>query len=615
MLAGWVTSVRAADDFAGAVDLSEIRAISVQHNQTLKTFDSFARQAISAITGRQTLDGREPSFTLLDMAFDPKAYRDRKIIKIRHVPLREEFRALEYLTDAEKDQIVKDGRISLSFWEDERVQRLMGRVQATATHKADAVQQLAGAAGAMQSICRSMPMFPGVAMIAPATTDKADHIWHTLDDVMGNVPAVVQFHSEHSLSPPPVLAGYSAAQGASFGELVVLAHDVMKEWRDKNASAVNTNLRKLALAVPQVNPEVYPSSLKRRAEVMYNRLAKLTIPGVMFYFAAFVCLLISTRAGVTRLRLWGLRLFLIAFAIHTLAIGVRWWLVEKSVGNWFDAIPIKNQFESVMFSAWFGALLGLILELHRSRGIFATAASFVGWLSLLALFATPYVAGKEIGAEIGQVQGVLMSYWLYIHVTLVTASYALISMGFALGVWWLIRYYRAYGTIRKVPARQLSSDAGDFDAGLSTGMGGAVSLGFARTLAMLFFVPAPADARPVSRTASNVAETRVTETAPFLATLDLCNLVVLQLAFWILGLGIVCGAIWADESWGRPWGWDPKETFALVTWIVYLIVVHTRIATKDKAWWTAVLAVIGFFIMLVNWIGVNFFLVGLHSYA
>jgi ABC-type transport system involved in cytochrome c biogenesis permease subunit len=80
-------------------------------------------------------------------------------------------------------------------------------------------------------------------------------------------------------------------------------------------------------------------------------------------------------------------------------------------------------------------------------------------------------------------------------------------------------------------------------------------------------------------------------------------------------MGIVFGAIWADQSWGRPWGWDPKETFALVTWIVYMIVVHVRVATVDKAWWTATLGVVGFFIMLFNWIGVNFWLVGLHSYA
>ena len=97
--------------------------------------------------------------------------------------------------------------------------------------------------------------------------------------------------------------------------------------------------------------------------------------------------------------------------------------------------------------------------------------------------------------------------------------------------------------------------------------------------------------------------------------LDASNLVILQLAFWILLIAIMCGAVWADVSWGRPWGWDPKETFALVTWIVYLVVIHVRLVTKDKAFWTAVLTVVGFFVMLFNWIGVNYFLVGLHSYA
>src|SRR5205814_6161469 len=98
----------------------------------------------------------------------------------------------------------------------------------------------------------------------------------------------------------------------------------------------------------------------------------------------------------------------------------------------------------------FGAVVGFILELWRSRGIFGAAASFVGWLSLTAIFAVPYVTDTEIGGEIGQVQGVLMSYWLYIHVTMVTASYALIGMAFLLSAWWLVNYYRNYGTVRRM---------------------------------------------------------------------------------------------------------------------------------------------------------------------
>src|SRR5436305_8187916 len=158
----------------------------------------------------------------------------------------------------------------------------------------------------------------------------------------------------------------------------------------------------------------------------------MTLLGAAFYFLAFVFFLMSARSSVRSLRLWGLRFFAIGFLVHTAGIAIRWWLV--------GSIPIKNQFESVMFSAWFGCAVGLVLELRRSRGIFGAGASFVGWLSLGAIFCAPFVFGREIGGEIGQVNGVLMSYWLYIHVTAVTASYSLIGTAFLLSTWWLIRY-------------------------------------------------------------------------------------------------------------------------------------------------------------------------------
>jgi cytochrome c-type biogenesis protein CcsB len=264
-------------------------------------------------------------------------------------------------------------------------------------------------------------------------------------------------------------------------------------------------------------------------------------------------------------------------------------------------------------------LVALILELRRSRGFFGAAGSFVGSLALVAIFAAPYVADRQIGGEIAPVQGILMSYWLYIHVTMVTSSYALIGMAFLLSIWWLIRYYTAFGTLRRgagggsgleAVASPTRRTAADLVPDL-TPAGGAAALGLTQTLAMMFFISRIAPPSPARTAAEPVAASD----RSFLNTLDQCNLVVLQLAFWMLGAGVILGAIWADQSWGRPWGWDPKETFALVTWIVYLIIVHVRVVTVNKAWWTAVLACLGFFVMLFNWIGVNFLLVGLHSYA
>jgi ABC-type transport system involved in cytochrome c biogenesis permease subunit len=97
--------------------------------------------------------------------------------------------------------------------------------------------------------------------------------------------------------------------------------------------------------------------------------------------------------------------------------------------------------------------------------------------------------------------------------------------------------------------------------------------------------------------------------------LDGSTMLLLELSFITLWTGIIMGAVWADHSWGRPWGWDPKEVFALNTWIIFLILVHVRIKVVDKGLWTAVLAVIGCAVMMFNWVVVNFFITGLHSYA
>lgn len=602
-----------AEQFAARVDLKPLQTLTIQHRQTLKTLDSFARQTLSDISGKTSLDGRPALFTVLDMAFRPEDYVQRNVVKIKHAPLRMDLAELPSLSALERERIKKEGRISLGVWRDPEVRAQMAQIQSSAFQKAQAIGDVENAASTLGAL--GMVSAPLLRIIPPAKGGPDDQKWHNFDEIVGSIPNYVREIEANGGQKPQAIAAY--ADRAELLERVGTALLRLRDaWRGYDAEAANQQIAVLADTLPLLNPVVYPSALKRRAEVVYNRLAKLTVPGAAIYFVAFVLFLMASRSGIASLRIWGLRMLLLGLIVHTAGIAVRWWLVEKSTGDWFHSIPIKNQFESVLFSAWFGALVGLILELRRGRGMFGAAASFVGWLSLIAIFATPYVFGREIGGEIGQATGVLMSYWLYIHVTLVTASYALIGMGFLLSIWWLIYYYTRHDTVSRLRnQRQLSADAVRDDEAYSvTSSGGAVALGALPTLARILFVPVgrPAEAAR-SRTADAVKPDE--NAATFLATLDQCNLVVLQLAFWVLGVGIIFGAVWADMSWGRPWGWDPKETFALVTWIVYLVVVHVRVVTAHKAWWTALLSVIGFFIMLFNWIGVNFFLVGLHSYA
>ncbi|MEM7227918.1 MAG: cytochrome c biogenesis protein CcsA, partial [Planctomycetota bacterium] len=111
------------------------------------------------------------------------------------------------------------------------------------------------------------------------------------------------------------------------------------------------------------------------------------------------------------------------------------------------------------------------------------------------------------------------------------------------------------------------------------------------------------------------SNTLKSERTTFGQVLDGTTMILMELSFVLLWAGIVMGAIWADHSWGRPWGWDPKEVFALNTFIIFAILIHTRMKVRDKGMWTAGLAIVGCVVMLFNWIVINFTISGLHSYA
>jgi cytochrome c-type biogenesis protein CcsB len=350
-------------------------------------------------------------------------------------------------------------------------------------------------------------------------------------------------------------------------------------WQENDAALANTGISAFVSLAQSIDPAAYPSAGRRMTELWYNRSFNGTIVAFVYFVAMTLFLMVAV--GVTKkVEKTALIAFAIAVALHVTAMGIRWWLAER--------IPIKNQFESVLGSACIGCVIGLLLESWKRNGIFGVAFSFVGFLAMTACFAAPYVFGTDLGAAIGKVAGILDDYWLYIHVNIVIASYALISASFFIAViYLLLRQWYWVNPIEEGGERGEGSGVSEDESG-----GTAVAV-----------VPA------MTR---GVIEARRAAT---LETLDQANMVVMQMAMWFLGIGIICGAVWADHSWGRPWGWDPKETFALVTWIVYLIIVHMRFVTKARADWSAWLAVAGFGIMMFNWIGVNFFLQGLHSYA
>jgi cytochrome c-type biogenesis protein CcsB len=102
---------------------------------------------------------------------------------------------------------------------------------------------------------------------------------------------------------------------------------------------------------------------------------------------------------------------------------------------------------------------------------------------------------------------------------------------------------------------------------------------------------------------------------PSLETLDRINYKCMSYGFPFLTLGIITGSLWAELAWGSYWNWDPKETWSLITWIVYAILIHNRLAMGWRGRRTAYLMILGFMSVLITFIGVSLFMGGLHSYV
>ena len=125
----------------------------------------------------------------------------------------------------------------------------------------------------------------------------------------------------------------------------------------------------------------------------------------------------------------------------------------------------------------------------------------------------------------------------------------------------------------------------------------------------------------MSNTGSTTSSTSVsTDNKSFsklslLQTVDIWSYRIIGLGFPFLTIGIISGAVWANEAWGSYWSWDPKETWALITWLIFAIYLHSRLLKGWQGQKAAVLGSCGFFVIWICYLGVNFLGKGLHSYG
>jgi len=551
--------------FAEAVDLRPLGTVAIQSDGRIKSMSSFANEMMGYVSGPRRIAGQEPLFTYFDMLFRPDAYRDADVIFVKGSGPR--ARIIDRVLTIEDTPEIrerlrafeKSGLISETLLLKPDVVALLREMRQDLIRTARVVDAVDSA------ITVKSPRFLLSRLrIVPRGDGDLGQQWHGIDAVMfadGEVPlpGAMLLQAERTPAPPDLspeqLASVADAWRAFAGA-----------WLRVDAEGVNSAVVKLAAALPAIDPANYPDQNRLSWEYWYFANGHMTKVWLV-YLAAAVLLLMAFAWKWPKARLIGFGVFGIAVILHTAAVMLRWYIADR----W----PNSNMFEAVTTSAWMGAVCAIAIEWWTRRtamsGLFALGGAISGMVALMAAYFLPV----QLNPNITNMMPVLHDMWLYIHTNVIIFAYVLIFMAAVSAGLYIA--YRAFGgapTYAKV--------------------GGAGSL----------IVAGPS------------GEDRMVEgRAGFGEILDGVTMVLMEVSFVLLWAGIVMGAIWADHSWGRPWGWDPKEVFSLNTFLVFAVLVHVRLKAKDKGLWTAWLAVIGAAVMLFNWIVINFVITGLHSYA
>lgn len=307
----------------------------------------------------------------------------------------------------------------------------------------------------------------------------------------------------------------------------------------------------------------------------------------IFKNSLFICLFVSTLFYLCSLITTKHTIFytIASFTSKIANLGLFLFLAIRW-GN-YGYFPLSNLYESLIFLACLLLFVHQILE-------YQTQSKFFGAIILpIILFITNF-ADLTLPLEMQKASALvpaLQSNWLMMHVTLMMLSYALLLLGSLFSIIFLLTFLLFQKKLSLAQTQsQIEQEIGqtrkhsaDYDNS--------------------YILP--------SHLNTNF-EQRIIN---FLSMLDIWSYRVISLGFPLLTIGIIAGAVWANEAWGSYWSWDPKETWALITWLIFAAYLHVRLIAGWSGKGPAILASLGFFVVWVCYLGVNFLGQGLHSYG
>ena len=481
----------------------------------MKPLATLNREIVQKLSGKSSFMGMDANQIVLGMITRPDIWKDVKIIKINTPKLK------KFLGVAESEKYIS---FSEAFGEKneylltkESEKALLTKPIERGTYEKDIIK----------------------------VDEKLNIIYSVFNGSLLNIfPKVYDEQSADDnfkwYSPLEAMQEFSGQNQAAIGSVV---RGLFNSTMDFDWNSANNYIDMIALYQDKVGTDIKPTASKVNAEIVFNKLDiffNLTLAYVILGFVMVVLAFVVIfkpefkPAKTTKIIL---AILSILFAIQTFGMGYRWYLSGHA--------PWSDIYETLIYISWSAIFAGVIF--FRNSLLALGAATIIAGIFMFTAHLT------DVDPQITSLVPVLKSYWLTIHVSILTASYGFFGLSAILGF---------------------------------------------LTLIMFIFRKNRPHLDDVVRHVSAINE------------------ISLIIGLACITIGNFLGGVWANESWGRYWGWDPKETWAYVSIVVYALVIHLRfVKSLNTPYVLATASLLAFSSIMMTYLGVNFYLSGMHSYA
>ncbi len=500
--------------FFAQANLTEgLRGLPVQDGGRFKPFETFARESLQLIYGKDTFHMEKSERPAVEIVMtwllQPSAWQDTPMFEVRY-------------GDLKKGMKLASDRRYFSYNELMGNERLPTLMQELAS-KRETKEKLDPYYQSLQRLESQLFTFKEIASgklirVAPA---KEGTSWLPVADL-----------------PEHLSAAFLEITKSFVQTLAVIGDADKAKQREAQENLTQAVARFKTLSQAE-QPDFYPVENKIKAELHFNSFHPFHWTWILYLIGAIFCFLAWILGKKVFYKpAWVLIIF--GLLLHLYGFALRSYLTGRA--------PVSNMYETVVWVGFGTVLFAMVIEgIYRWKFILMSGA-LVGAFCLVLADMAPVI----LDPTLQPLEPVLRNnFWLMVHVLTITISYAAFFLAFALGDIGLIYYLKG----EKKHAEKLK----------------AITLAIYRAK---------------------------------------------QIGVAFLAPGIILGGIWADYSWGRFWGWDPKETWALIALLGYLAVMHGRLSGWIKDFGMVCSAILTFSLVIMAWYGVNYVLgAGLHSYG